>query len=117
MCRKFNWSGKSKMPSVYQHPDQDDLTKKIKEYWGVSPEISKVQLQPITCPWCRTVNSPMARFCAKCNTPLNSENARKTAKVQKKRMEVVDKFIRRVSEGIAPEDALRELKDRTEALA
>jgi predicted amidophosphoribosyltransferase len=75
-------------------------------------------LEPQKCPWCDSVNSPAARYCRNCNTPLNSEEACQLSEKARERRELVEMFIRRLREEHpdVADGIFRELKEKMEAL-
>jgi ribosomal protein L34E len=65
------------------------------------------------------LNSTSARFCQKCNAPLDPISANRAVEKQRQRVELVEKFIERVLQE-APsvgEGILREMQRELEELA
>lgn len=117
---RYGWSKNSRMPDLYNHLSGKQVDDKIRERYGIKIEGStKDLLEPKTCPWCQTVNSPSARFCQQCNAPLDSASATKAVEKQRRRMELVDRFIERVLQEIPDkgENYLREMRKELVELA
>jgi integrase/recombinase XerD len=115
---RYRWAKDSKMPSVYQHLSGQHVKDSILKFYGIKMEKSQNVLAPQKCVWCGCVNPPSARFCRNCNTPLDSEGARKAAEKTRKRRELVETFIAKLSEespSIA-DGIFRELREKMEAL-
>ena len=113
---KYGWSKRSRMPEVYTHLSGKDLDETVLKHYGVKVAANKDDLEPKSCPWCRTVNSPSARFCQGCNAPLNIMEANKETEKQRRRMEFVDRFIERILQEV-PEQSKNILAEMRKELA
>ena len=95
----FGWTKGSDMPSVYVHLSGRDVDSVLLKHYGIKVEASTEDLlEPRTCPWCKAVSSPSARFCQSCNAPLDPASASQAVEKQHKRMELVERFIERLHE-------------------
>ena len=116
----FGWTKASDMPSVYVHLSGRDVDATLLKHYGIMVEAAKEDLlEPKACPWCQVVNPPSAKFCQQCNAPLDPANASKAMEKQRKRMELVERFVEKLREE-APSIAdgiFRELRKEIEELA
>ena len=121
MREYFGWAKDSDMPSVYVHLSGRDVDSTLLKHYGIKVEAPTEhdQLEPKMCPWCKTVNSPSARFCQSCNAPLDPASASKAVEKERKRDELMERFIERVFQEApaAGENILRELKRELAELA
>jgi site-specific recombinase XerD len=117
----FGWTKNSDMPSVYVHLSGRDVDSTLLKHYGIKVEAPTEddQLEPKTCPWCKTLNSASARFCQSCNAPLDPASASKAVEKERKRDELMERFIERVFQEApaAGENVLRELKKELAELA
>jgi integrase/recombinase XerD len=116
----FGWTKDSDMPSVYVHLSGRDVDSALLRYYGIKVEApAENLLEPKTCPWCKVVNSPSARFCQSCNAPLDPSGASEAAERLRRREEFVVRFIERVlreAPGVG-ENILKEMRQELEELA
>jgi hypothetical protein len=116
----FGWTKDSDMPSVYVHLSGRDVDSALLRYYGIKVEApAENLLEPKTCPWCKVVNSPSARFCQSCNAPLDPAGASEAAERLRRREEFVVRFIERVlreAPGVG-ENILKEMRQELEELA
>lgn len=113
----FGWAKNSDMPSVYVHLSGRDVDSTLLKHYGIRVEAPKEDLlEPKTCPWCQAVSSPSARFCQSCNAPLDPASASLAVEKQRKRMELVERFLERLREE-APEIADNIFRDMRKELA
>lgn len=114
----FGWTKASDTPEVYVHMSGRDIDGALLKHYGVKVEVLKENLlEPKACIWCQTINPPSAKFCQGCNAPLDPISARVAAEKQRRRMELVKRFIERLREeapGVA-DNIFREMKEIEEA--
>jgi integrase/recombinase XerD len=114
----FGWSKRSRMPEIYVHLSGRDVDSTLLKHYGVKVDMPKEDiLGPKACPWCKTVNSPSARFCQSCNAPLDPASADKAMKKQRRKEEVFNRWLNLVLQGDTPENATREMRREIEELA
>jgi len=66
------WSKRSNMEAVYVHLSTADVENEVRsKVFGLESEPQEPTIKPQTCPRCRELNEPKARYCSKCNTPLS----------------------------------------------
>jgi site-specific recombinase XerC len=119
MRTHFGWAKSSRMPEVYVHLSGRDVDSTLLKHYGIKVEPpTENLLGPKMCPWCKTINSTAARYCQQCNAPLDPVSANKAAERQKRRTELVERFIERILQEIpeASENILREMRRELEAL-
>jgi site-specific recombinase XerD len=120
MREYFGWAKSSDVPSIYVHLSGRDVDSTLLKHYGIKVEMPKEDLLgPKACPWCQTVNSPSAKFCQECNAPLDPASAAEAMEKQRRRMELVERFLERLREE-APDVAdgiFREMRKEMEALA
>ncbi len=73
MKEYFGWVQSSEMASVYVHLSGRDVDNALLALQGmVKPEDKKEELLRIcACPRCKEQNSPIAKFCLRCGTPMD----------------------------------------------
>ncbi|MDI6819581.1 MAG: site-specific integrase [Candidatus Hodarchaeaceae archaeon] len=116
----FGWTKASYMPEIYVHLSGRDVDATLLKHYGIKIETpAEDPLELKTCPWCQAVNSPSARFCQRCNAPLDPASAEKAAEKQRRRMEFTEWFIERMLQEApsAAENALREKREELAELA
>jgi site-specific recombinase XerD len=116
----FGWSGPSRMPEIYVHLSGRDVDSTLLKHYGIKVEApTENPLEPKACPWCQTINSPSARFCQSCNAPLDPASASKVVERQKRREELVQRFIERILQETPSvgENILREMRKELIELA
>jgi site-specific recombinase XerD len=71
----FGWVQGSDMPATYVHLSGRDVDDKILQIHGLKPKDmdKKNELNPIECPRCKYINSPVHRYCGRCGTVLDEE--------------------------------------------
>jgi site-specific recombinase XerD len=71
----FGWVQGSDMPATYVHLSGRDVDDKILQIHGLKPKDmdKKNELNPIECPRCKYINSPVNRYCGRCGTVLDEE--------------------------------------------
>jgi ribosomal protein L40E len=108
------------MPSVYVHLSGRDVDSTLLKHYGIKVEApTEDLLEPRICPWCKAVSSPSARFCQECNAPLDPTSASRAMEKQRRRVELVERFIERILQE-APsfgENILREMRKELVELA
>ncbi len=70
----FGWTGDSDMPARYVHlsgRDVDDALLRINGIKTDAQEKTASPTAPRACPRCHTPNSPAAKFCMQCSSPLD----------------------------------------------
>jgi integrase/recombinase XerD len=116
----FGWTKSSRMPEIYVHLSGRDVDITLLKHYGIKVEVPKEDLlEPKACPWCQRVNSPSAKFCQQCNAPLDPASANNAMEKQRRRTELVERFIERILQE-APsvgENVLREMKKELEEVA
>jgi len=114
----FGWTKSSRMPEIYVHLSGRDVDSTLLRHYGVKVEMPKEDvLGPGACPLCKAINSPSARFCQKCNTPLDPASADKAMDKQRRKEEVFERWLNLVLQGETPENATREMRREIEELA
>lgn len=118
MREMFGWTKSSDMPEIYVHLSGRDVDESLLKHYGLNIEKPQEDiLAPKTCPWCKAVNSPSARYCQNCNAPLDPASAGKEAEKHASRMEMVDRFfeyLRQKNPKIADDFFKRESKELEE---
>ncbi|ABE53174.1 site-specific integrase [Methanococcoides burtonii] len=72
------WEADSKMPATYIHLSGDDVEKKLLASYGIiEDEIKKekLELKPIECPRCKTLNPHDSKYCSSCSMVLDIKTA------------------------------------------
>jgi len=72
------WEADSKMPATYIHLSGDDVEKKLLASYGIiEDEIKKekLELKPIECPRCKTLNPHDSKYCSSCSMVLDLKTA------------------------------------------
>jgi len=74
MKEYFGWTQSSEMASVYVHLSGRDVDNALLSLQGlVKPEDkTEDRLKVCFCPRCKEKNSPIAKFCLRCGTPLDA---------------------------------------------
>lgn len=94
-----------------------DVNEALLKHYGIRVEAAKEDtLTPKVCPWCKTMNSPSARFCQSCNAPLDPISAQKAAEKQKQKFQFVMDVFSDLAKGASLEDALRDRRKELKAL-
>jgi integrase/recombinase XerD len=114
----FGWAKDSDMPSVYVHLSGRDVDGTLLKHYGmkVEPPTEHDQLEPKMCPWCKTLNSPSARFCQSCNAPLDPASAEKAAKKQMQKFQFIIDVFKDLTQGVSMEEALKDRRKELEQL-
>lgn len=75
MKEYFGWVQSSEMASVYVHLSGRDVDNALLALQGLAkPEDKKEeQMKVCFCPRCREKNSPTAKFCLRCGTPMDAQ--------------------------------------------
>jgi len=97
-----------------------DVDGTLLKHYGIKVEAPiENPLGPKTCAWCRTVNSTSARFCQSCNAPLDPASASEAMEKQRRRTELVERFIDRILQEApnAGENVIREMRKELAELA
>lgn len=117
MREYFGWRKNSDMPEVYVHLSMRNVNEALLKHYGIKVEAAKEDtLTPKVCPWCKTMNSPSARFCQSCNVPLDPVSATKAAESQKQKFQFVMDVFSDLAKGASLEDALRDRRKELQAL-
>lgn len=120
MREYFGWTKDSDMPSVYVHLSGRDLDSTLLKHYGIKVEPPTGDLlEPKKCPWCQAVNSPSARFCQSCNSPLDPASVSEAMMKQKLKTEYEHKIVKEMIRRHPDEwgELLRETRKELEALA
>ena len=77
MNQLFGWVQGSRMPSVYVHLSGRDLDEDLLRLYGIEAprREERAKLEIVQCWRCGAVNSPTAKLCRNCKTPLKAEYA------------------------------------------
>jgi len=75
MKEYFGWVQSSEMASVYVHLSGRDVDNALLALQGLAkPEDKKEeQMKVCFCPRCKEKNSPIAKFCLRCGTPMDAQ--------------------------------------------
>jgi len=105
------------MPATYIHLSGDDVEKKLLASYGIiEDEIKKekLELKPIECPRCKTLNPHDSKYCSSCSMVLDLKTAVKldteikatdgklTQLMESKIDELVEARINEILKGISP---------------
>ena len=120
MREYFGWTKSSDMPEIYVHLSGRDVDDTLFKHYGIKVEAATEELlAPKQCPWCQSVNSPSARFCQSCNSPLDPASVSEAMMKEKLKTEferkIAKEMIRRHPDEWA--ELLRETKKELEQLA
>ncbi len=74
MKEHFGWVQSSDMASVYVHLSGRDVDEALLKTYGIKTgEVPKEEkFKPKNCPRCKTVSSPISKFCQKCGSVLDA---------------------------------------------
>jgi len=72
--KRHGWTPDSKMNSVYEHLNNDDVDKAVLESFGIKSD-KELEKIPITCPRCKLVNHPHDKQCSGCGQALDLKTA------------------------------------------
>lgn len=77
MKQHFGWVQASDMASTYVHLSGRDVDNTLLKLQGIRTknQEKEVVLQTIPCQRCREKNSPASKFCMRCGSPLDVQNA------------------------------------------
>lgn len=93
MCEYFGWKQGSRVPSVYIHMSGRDIDDAILGIHGIKRPEKKQdekELEPVSCPRCKTQNEPDIDICSNCGMPLSSKAASEAKKRETKFMELMN---------------------------
>ena len=95
MKEYFGWTQNSDMASVYVHLSGRDVDKALLALQGMAkPEDKKEEQMKICfCPRCQEKNSPAAKFCLRCGTPMNQQVMAKVDEERRNADEIMDKLM------------------------
>jgi len=116
----FGWTKDSRMPAIYVHLAGRDVDSTLLKHYGMKVEPPTGDpLEPKKCPWCQSVNSPSARFCQSCDSPLDPVSASEAVMKQKLKTEYEHKIVKEMIRRHPDEwgELLRETKKELESLA
>lgn len=111
----FGWTKDSDMSSIYVHLSGRDVDETLFKHYGVDleEEIKKEEspTKPKTCPRCKFVNSPAAKFCMQCSAVLGIKTAIELESREREytdiRTQITQETIKRVPDVLA--DILKDL--------
>lgn len=92
----FGWTGGSEMPARYVHLSGKDVDDALLALSGIKKdyEVQAISLTaPQPCPRCKTENSPVAKFCMQCSSPLNAQTVLDIEQRNSKAEEITAKVI------------------------
>ncbi|WP_407282710.1 site-specific integrase [Methanolobus sp. WCC1] len=72
------WEADSKMPATYIHLSGEDVEKKVLASYGIIEDETKkekLELKPIECPRCKSLNPHDAKYCSHCSLVLDAKTA------------------------------------------
>jgi integrase len=110
----FGWTGSSTMPGRYVHLSGKDVDNTLLRLNGIELASSKEEVNPTMprpCPRCKHTNSPVARFCEQCSSPLDVKTAIVIEEKTSKADEITAKVMQALTEQ-APEILARILKEQ-----
>jgi site-specific recombinase XerD len=63
------------MFEVYAHLSGADIDREVLKLYGIDPGVQQVakRVEPIVCPTCKEINSPISRYCHVCGEGLSSD--------------------------------------------
>lgn len=71
MKEYFGWTQSSEMASIYVHMSGRDVDSTLLALNGLEkPEEKREEFQATACPRCKESNSPNAKFCLRCGSPI-----------------------------------------------
>jgi len=75
MKEYFGWAQASDMAAVYVHLSGRDVDNALLALQGLTKPADKQEerLKVCSCPRCREMNSPIAKFCLRCGTPMQTQ--------------------------------------------
>lgn len=110
----FGWTGDSTMPGRYVHLSGRDVDSTLLRLSGIEVTASEKAANPImprACPRCTHANSPAAKFCEQCSSPLDVKTAIAVEEKTARADEITAKVLRALTEQ-APEILARILKEQ-----
>lgn len=72
------WEADSKMPATYIHLSGEDVEKKVLASYGIIEDETKkekLELKPIECPRCKSLNPHDSKYCSSCSMVLDQKTA------------------------------------------
>jgi len=95
MKEYFGWTQSSDMASVYVHLSGRDVDQALLALQGMAkPEDKKEeQMKVCFCPRCREKNSPAAKFCLRCGTPMNAQMMAQVEEERRNADEIMNKLM------------------------
>ena len=95
MKEYFGWVQASDMASVYVHLSGRDVDSAMLALQGmVKPEDKKEEkMLVLNCPRCQEKNSPIAKFCLRCGTPMSIQTALKIEDEKKNGDDMLNKLM------------------------
>jgi hypothetical protein len=98
----FGWTGESDTPARYVHLSGRDVDDALLRINGIKPEAQEMTASPTApkaCPRCKHTNSPVARFCMQCSSPLDTRIAleieQRTSKAEEITSRVIEAIIQK----------------------
>jgi len=100
----FGWTGESDMPARYVHLSGKDVDSALLRINGIVQQENNVTISPTApkpCPRCQTQNSPAAKFCMQCSSPLDTKTVleieQRTTKAEEITAKVIESLIQKVA--------------------
>ncbi len=104
----FGWTNASDMPARYVHLSGKDVDDTLLRISGIKKDAQEKAVSPTApraCPRCRTHNSPVAKFCMQCSSPLDVQTAldieERTSKAEEITSKVIEAIIQKAPDLVA----------------
>lgn len=104
----FGWTGDSDMPARYVHLSGKDVDSALLRINGIVQQETPATASPIApkpCPRCQTQNSPAAKFCMTCSSPLDTKTVleieQRTTKAEEITAKVIESLIQKAPDLVA----------------
>ena len=96
MKQYFGWVQGSDMASIYVHLSGRDLDNVLFRLNGLqAPEVKEEdEFKPLTCPKCKTRNSPDAKFCSNCGMYLDEKTAVEMDRLREKADKLMSELVK-----------------------
>ena len=96
MKEYFGWTQSSNMASVYVHLSGRDVDNALLALQGFAkpPDPQEETMKLCFCPRCREKNSPSAKYCLKCGTPMQEQMIRQIEDEKKAGNNLMDQLMK-----------------------
>jgi integrase len=102
----FGWDPNSNTAATYIHMQSQDLLSAVRKLHGLPTSDTERIKQKIECQRCGKINDSDARFCSRCQIPLDLKVALEVSKERERYDKIMSKFMERLMENPAAKEIL-----------